>query len=200
MQMLALTVGLDEVGRGALAGELVVGAVSLNGINKRQLVEELERILRRRLADSKKLSPGQRERAAAYLREQVIWDIGEAEVEEIDRLGLTEATKLAAGRAMDGIRKQGYVIERVVADAGLLHPYQASIPTKHFVRGDEKILEITCASIIAKVYRDTVMRELALLVPQYGWKRNVGYGSEQHMRMIAEHGPHERHRKSFLKK
>lgn len=190
---------MDEVGRGALAGPVVVGVVSLEGIDQTLLQANLKRILRRPVADSKKLTKRQRERAAEYLHTAVPWDLGEAEAGEIDELGLTEAIRRAAGRAIEGLREQGCAVQAVQADAGLRHPFESSLPTEHIVRGDETVLEITLASILAKVYRDNLMRELAAQFPTYGWEQNAGYGSPAHLLALRKEGASPYHRQLFLR-
>jgi ribonuclease HII len=190
------TIGIDEVGRGALAGPAVVGAVSLDGIDRAFLAAELEAVLRRTIADSKKLTKLQRERAAAFLREHVAWSVGEASADEIDGYGIVGALRLASGRAL----APHLPAERILADAGLRHPHEKTIATQWIVKGDETILEITCASIIAKVYRDALMARLAAEHAQYGWETNAGYGSASHMRAIREKGRSAEHRASFLTK
>jgi len=195
------TVGIDEVGRGAVAGPVVVGAVCLGGMDAQVLVAELLREARlRRLADSKQMTRLQRERAFAFLEERIPWAVGSAEALEIDAMGISPALRLAAGRALDGIRAKGLMLARVEADASLFHPYEKELPTNRTVKGDETILEITLASIMAKVWRDRLMAGLALEHPGYGWERNAGYGTGQHQRAIQLSGLTRQHRKLFVRK
>ncbi|MCC2631481.1 MAG: ribonuclease [Patescibacteria group bacterium] len=191
-------VGIDEVGRGALAGPLVVGAVCIRG-NPDELVAELLLSCKLKvLKDSKKLSALQRERVAEFVTGRVVWGIGEATPAEIDSHGLTEAVRLASGRALAMVASKGCVPSNVLADAGLVHPLD--LPTEHIVKGDEKILEITLASIVAKVWRDKYMTAMEDRLPGYGFAKHVGYGTSFHYAAIAEHGITPEHRRLFLKK
>jgi ribonuclease HII len=193
------TAGIDEVGRGALAGPAAVGAVCLAGADPEALVRDLLAQARlSRLADSKKLTRRQRERAYAYLEGRILWAVGRAEAAEIDQLGISPALRLAAGRALDGLRGRGAAISGVEADASLFHPYEEELPTNRTVKGDETILEITFASIMAKVWRDRLMAELATAFPGYGWERNAGYGTPEHLAAIRLAGKSFPHRESFL--
>lgn len=188
-------IGLDEVGRGALAGPVVVGAVSLADINTAHLLAELARVLRfEGLGDSKKMTRLQRERAFAFLENKIIWAVGEASSKEIDCIGLNPAITLAAERALFKLPTQP---DKILADAGLHHPFEKEIPTEHFIKGDEQIPEIALASVMAKVYRDNLMRDLRLVYPEYGFESNVGYGTAQHLKAVKKAGLTEEHRRSF---
>jgi ribonuclease HII len=192
--MTKTSIGIDEVGRGALAGPMVVGAVVDNGLH--DIVPELVVIMHcKNLRDSKKHTQEQRERAYDFLQSRLIWAVGEVSAKEIDGLGLTEAAKLASGRAL----AQLPTAEEIVADAGLRHPHEAAIPTQWFVKGDEHILPITLASIMAKVWRDRLMTLQANEYPQYGFQNHVGYATLEHRTAIQLHGPTELHRRSFLR-
>lgn len=190
-------VGIDEVGRGALAGPAVVGAVIL------PQTYEVEAICiacnLKALKDSKKLTALQRERLAAWVREHTAWALGEVAAAEIDRFGLTAALSLATERAFEGLENQGYIIGEVLADAGLRHGREQELPTVWTVRGDESVLEITLASSLAKVWRDARMRELAAHYPLFGFDRHVGYGTAAHFQALRQHGPSPVHRRLFLK-
>jgi ribonuclease HII len=195
--MSVLVVGIDEVGRGALAGPVVVGAAALGDVSADILRQDVEVLLKRKLADSKKLTAKQREKVATYLQDKVIWGIGEASAADVDEYGLTLALSMAAERALTAIQKN-HTIAAIKADAGLKHPL--TIPTEHFVKGDETIIEITLASILAKVYRDTLMQKLAETHLGYGWEKNVGYGSAAHGEAIRKLGRTSEHRALFLRK
>ena len=200
MVLTPLTIGLDEVGRGALAGPLVVGAVSLEGVERTQFVADLLRECGlRRLRDSKQLSALQRQLLFSYLENRIVWAVGEAGAAEIDHFRLTAAVSLAAERAMASLKKRGYRPVRVLADAGLFHPFERTVPTERFVRGDENILEITLASIMAKVWRDRLLRELAPSYPDYGFETNVGYGTPRHLAALGRYGMTAEHRRLFLR-
>jgi ribonuclease HII len=194
-------VGIDEVGRGALAGPVVVGAVSLLGIYSPQLIAALlQDGSIKRLKDSKKLTAAQRERIFVFLESRIAWSVGSAEPGEIDRLGLTKAIWLAAERAFKALEGRGVVIAEVTADAGLRHPYEELVPSTMTIRGDESILEIMLASIMAKVWRDRYMRELDVVLPGYGFLQHVGYGTKIHQEAIKELGASPEHRQLFLRK
>lgn len=193
--MQAICAGIDEVGRGALAGPVVVGAILLPP-NPGQVMADLREVLRRVPADSKKLTRLQRERAAAWLGENFTTGCGFATAAEINNQGLSVALKLAAGRALAALSANP---QRVFADAGLFHPYEETMPTERFIKGDERIPAILCASIIAKVARDRHMIGLASYHPCYDWEQNKGYGTATHCRAIREHGASNEHRQLFIR-
>jgi len=196
MSALEVTIGMDEVGRGALAGPVVVGAVYILLENEAVFVQELEAVLRRAITDSKKLTRLQRERAAEYIQKNAAWAVGESTAQEVDELGIMGATRLASDRALQKLSEE-LVISYILADAGLPHSFN-HIPTEHIVRGDEQILSISCASIVAKVYRDAYMRAQAQQYPGYGWENNVGYGTALQRQVIRTQGLTSEHRRSFL--
>jgi ribonuclease HII len=187
---------MDEVGRGALAGPVVVGVATYPEQEEYYLRQELSRVLRTAPKDSKKLSPKARLRGADFLRAQIVWSIGAASAGEIDELGIVAATTLAAGRALKDL---SVLPSRLLVDAGLFHPYEDSVPTRRFVKGDELYLPIMAASIIAKEERDRYMVALATSYAGYGWERNAGYGSAAHRQAVLTYGPTEHHRRTFLK-
>lgn len=190
---MSIIAGIDEVGRGALAGPVVVAAAVVPDEPSFRI--GLVEVLRREPTDSKKLTRLQRERAAAFLQETISFGIGEGSIEEIQNFGIVGACRLASTRALDRLSaKPTYV----VADAGLRHGHESVIKTEWFVKGDETHLPITCASIIAKVYRDALLHRLAEQHPHYGWDRNAGYGTKEHQAAIRAHGPCSHHRLSFL--
>ena len=179
-----LEAGVDEVGRGCLAGPVVAAAVilppdfALPG-----------------LTDSKQLSKGERETMDRLIRERAMaWAVGEASVDEIDRHNILRATFLAMGRAIDGLRvRPEYLLidgNRYPSDAG-------DIPFETIVRGDGRVASIAAASVIAKVYRDRLMAALAETFPGYGWETNAGYGTARHLAAIAALGLTPHHRRSF---
>jgi ribonuclease HII len=191
-------VGLDEVGRGSLAGPLVVGAATLIGSDPELPIQLLGLLAIPKIRDSKKLSIKQREIAYTYLESRLIWGVGEVEASEIDYFGLAAALRLASERALASLKKRGYLPERILADAGLFHPFEATIPTERFVKGDENIIEITLASIMAKVWRDRMMYALAKTYPEYGFMTNVGYGTAEHRAALKVRGLSPEHRRSFI--
>jgi ribonuclease HII len=175
--------GIDEAGRGPLAGPVVAAAVILDparpiaGLN-----------------DSKKLTEAARERLAVEIREKALaWSIGEASSSEIDRINILQATFLAMRRAVEAMPiPAGYAqVDGNKVPPGLPCAAEA------VVKGDGKIAAIAAASILAKTYRDALMRELAQRFPQYGFERHMGYPTPAHFAALAEHGPCSAHRFSF---
>ena len=178
--------GLDEVGRGPWAGPLVACALILN-----------KDIRFKGLKDSKKMPAPSREKIFKVLQKKAFYGLGVVSVEEVDSLGITKANNLAFNRALhDLTTKKGSIKpEYLVIDGRdrLDLPY----PHKTIIKGDEKVKIIACASIVAKVTRDGMMRNLAVRWPQYGFERHKGYGTAGHMRALAKYGPCPLHRRSF---
>lgn len=172
--------GVDEAGRGPLAGPVVAGAVILcdGGIMG--------------LDDSKKLSARRRGLLEAEIKSTCRWAVGLASVDEIDRLNILQATLLAMTRAVDAL---GLEPAEVLVDGNRLPRWRYR--ARAIVGGDALHPEISAASIIAKEHRDRLMREAAEQYPHYGWERNAGYGTPQHMAALREHGPTNYHRSSF---
>ncbi len=189
-------IGIDEVGRGALAGPVVVGAVAvpIDGT-----CPELEIIFPRGLRDSKQATVIQRIAVNKLVRERYPFGIGEVAATSLDEQGLSQALKEAAGQAIAvaAAHIQGGII--VHADAGLFHPFEDRYPTVRSVKADETILPVLLASHLAKVYRDKLMQQLALEHTGYGWEKNVGYGTVVHREAIRRQGITPYHRQSFLK-
>ena len=178
---LTLVVGVDEVGRGALAGPLTAGAVILRGTPRIQGLD-----------DSKRLSPQRREELSVLIRERAVcFGIGHASSEEIDALGVTAALKLAITRALALLSASP---DHVVIDGLPLHLVKNETAV---VKGDSKVAAIAAASIIAKVERDAIMRSLALVHPEFSFDINKGYGTSEHLAAIARCGPSTVHRLSF---
>ncbi len=176
--------GLDEAGRGPLAGPVVAAAVILPP-QKQFLLP---------IIDSKKLSPAKREEGYAYLRELAGTAIGVGTVyqKEIDRINILEATRKAMRLALEDlpIKPDFLLID------GLLLAEEA-IPQEKIIRGEDNSVSIAAASIIAKVTRDRLMVDFDRTYPQYGFARHKGYGTREHLRMLDEHGPCPLHRFSF---
>ncbi len=175
--------GIDEVGRGPLAGPVVTAAVVLpDGYSLPGLT------------DSKKLTAHKREQLYEQLMEDssVLKAIGAASVEEIDRLNILRATHLAMARAAQNLPQQP---DFCLID-GLPVP-GFPFPSRSIVKGDAKCLSIAAASVLAKVHRDRLMRELHALFPQYGWNHNAGYGTREHLLAIQTYGITPHHRRSF---
>ena len=180
-----LVAGVDEAGRGPLAGPVVAAAV---------ILDELKPI--RGLADSKVLSPVRRERLAEeILAKSLCCHVASASVEEIDRLNILNATFLAMQRAVHGLRLTPH---RVVVD-GNRKPTLKLPPAAvaAVVKGDSKVAAISAASILAKVHRDRLCLELHRRVPDYGFDGHKGYPTSAHLAALARLGPCEEHRRSF---
>lgn len=192
-------VGIDEVGRGAWAGPLVVAAVTLGKEEEKKLRQEIiEAAKIKKILDSKKLTSEKRELIFACLKDKLAWGIGMVEANEIDRVGLSRAARQASDQALAELCIKGVEISEVMADAGLRHNKEEIWPTKWFVKGDETVLPITIASIMAKVFRDRLMRRLSNEYSGYGWERNVGYGTAMHREAIIKLGKTPLHRSSFI--
>lgn len=179
----ALEAGLDEAGRGCLAGPVVAAAVVLP---KKVEISGLD--------DSKKLKPSQREQ----LREQILqtaiaWAIAEVSPQEIDRINILRASFLAMHRALDQLKQPP---ELLLIDGNRFAPYRQ---TKHhcIIKGDGKYRSIAAASILAKTHRDALMLRLAQDFPQYGWAKNMGYPTKAHREAIRQFGATPHHRMRF---
>jgi ribonuclease HII len=177
-----LLAGVDEAGRGPLAGPVVAAAVILDDLNPV-----------RGLADSKKLSAFKREELYHLIRERSLcFCIAEATVEEIDALNILEATMLAMRRAVQGLR---LTPAKVLVDGNRLPTL--GVLAEAIVKGDAKIPSISAASILAKVYRDHWCHQLHSQFPLYGFDRHKGYGTPEHIQALRTHGPTPWHRRSF---
>lgn len=187
---------MDEVGRGAIAGPVVVGAA----VSSRASDEPPAG-----LKDSKLLSAKRREElaplAASWSR---FWSVGEASVEEIEAHGIVAALALAGSRALAQLADLGVPLNRcvVLLDGshnwlGRAQPQPARVITQ--TKADRDCTVVAAASVIAKVERDRTMQLAAVATPQYGWDGNKGYGSAGHFAAIAEHGLHRLHRTSWVK-
>jgi ribonuclease HII len=177
-----LIVGVDEAGRGPLAGPVVAGAV---------ILDPQRRI--RGLKDSKVLPAPVRERLADKIRTHAIaWSIGVADVDEIDRLNILHATMLAMRRAVEGL---GVTPVEALVDGDRCPTLPC--PTYPIVKGDRDVACISAASIIAKTARDAMLLELHARYPVYGFDHNKGYGTPEHLAALDRHGPCPIHRRSF---
>lgn len=175
--------GVDEVGRGCLAGPVVAAACIL----------DLTLPLPDGLDDSKKLSSSKRELIAKQLKEtSIAYAIGEASAEEIDKINILEATKLAMLRAIEQLYPSA---DYLLIDALTLKRPQ--LPQKAIIKGDTISASIAAASIIAKTYRDALMIEHDSEFPQYGFAGHKGYGAAVHLAALRQHGPCPLHRRSF---
>jgi len=177
-----LVCGVDEAGRGPLAGPVFAAAVILNAQHP---IEGL--------ADSKKLTPRQREALAREIcAHATAWAVASASVEEIDSINILQASLLAMRRAVEKLT----VTPRQVLVDGLHRP-RLTVPVQAIVRGDATMPEIAAASILAKVARDEEMLVLHHRHPQYGFDRHKGYPTSAHLRALREHGVSAVHRRSF---
>lgn len=176
--------GIDEVGRGPLAGPVMACAVILPANIS---------LLPAGITDSKKLTARKREKLAPLLRGLCTYSIGEASVAEIDTHNILQATFIAMRRALDGLSRRP---DFALIDGNQL-PKGLACPTRTLVEGDARCLSIAAASIIAKVARDELMQKLDTEYPGYGWASNAGYGSATHMAALASLGPTPHHRRSF---
>ncbi|WP_439608827.1 ribonuclease HII [Hydrogenophaga sp.] len=177
-----LVAGVDEAGRGPLAGPVVAAAVILD-----------ERSPIKGLADSKQLTAARRERLYDEIRAKALCcSVALASVEEIDQLNILQATMLAMRRAVQGLRLKP---SKVLVDGNRLPPLD--VLAEAIVSGDALVPAISAASILAKVTRDRLLCELHLLHPEYGFDRHKGYGTAQHMQALKKHGALAVHRRSF---
>lgn len=183
--------GIDEAGRGPWAGPVVAGAVVI-------LDRNLSKILLDGLDDSKKISAKKREMLYQELfaeqeRGKISIGIGQADCREIDRLNILQATFLAMKRAAEQLKVRP---EAALID-GNRTPADFCCPVQAVVKGDSKSMSIAAASIVAKVYRDRLMREMAVKYPYYGFEKNAGYGTAAHIEGLRAHGITPEHRKSY---
>ncbi len=180
-----LIAGIDEAGRGPLAGPVVVGIAILP---QNSMIEGVN--------DSKKVSEKKREKLYELItNEAIAWNVGIADQNEIDDINILNATKLALTRAIEGLEIKP---DLILVDA-LTKIDTKGIPYKSIVKGDAKEYSIAAASIIAKVTRDRMMRQYDEIYPQYGFKEHKGYGTAKHIAALKENGPCMIHRKSFIK-
>lgn len=177
--------GVDEVGRGPLAGPVVAAAVVVPDD------AEVRAYLLAQAGDSKVLTPKKREALAPYIHQHCRVSIAEASVAEIDAVNIRQATHLAMVRAVAGL---GAEAPYCLVDGNDL---PVALKGHTIIKGDGVELAIACASIVAKVHRDAVMADLDKMHPGYGWASNAGYGSAVHMAALARLGPTVHHRTSF---
>ena len=180
--MKKIVAGVDEVGRGSLIGPVYAAAVILN-----------KKINKRIIKDSKKLTKIQRQNLAKYIKKNSIWALGSASVKEIENLNILNASLLSMRRA---IKKLKLKPEKVLVD-GNKSPDLKNYIIKTVIKGDEKIPEISAASIIAKVERDRLMKKMSFSYEKYGWDSNAGYGTKNHIKAIKKFGITQFHRKTF---
>ena len=180
--MKKILAGVDEVGRGSLIGPVLAAAVILNdNINKKIL------------KDSKKLTKKKRESLEKYIKENSKWSIGSASLKEIEKFNILNASLLAMKRAIKKLK----IKPKIIIIDGNKVPTMKNYNLKFMIKGDEKIPEISAASIIAKVSRDRLIRKLAKVYDKYSWHKNAGYGTKDHLVAIKKFGVTKVHRKKF---
>ena len=178
--------GIDEAGRGPLAGPVVIGAVILP---MDSLIEGVN--------DSKKVSEKKREKVFEEIISQAIsYNVGIVDQNTIDEINILNATKLGVKKSIEGLEVKP---DLILVDA-LTNIETFGIPYKSIIKGDAKEYSIAAASIIAKVTRDRMMIEWDKIFPQYGFAKHKGYGTAAHIQALKENGPCMLHRKSFIKK
>ena len=185
----AVIVGVDEVGRGPLAGPVTAAAVFFDR-------QKITSDLLTKIGDSKKIAQKKRAAISKQIESIAIIGIGWASSGEIDQLNILEATMLAMQRAIFSLQKQIILDPDYILIDGNKVP-RLDFPSKAIVRGDEKSLSIAAASIVAKSKRDAFMTSLSKLYPGYGWEKNAGYGTREHLAAIEREGITVHHRRSF---
>ena len=174
--------GVDEVGRGCLAGPVFAAAVILNNdINTKDI------------KDSKKIPFRKRILLSEYIKKNSIYAVGTASVEEINKINILNASLLSMKRALSKLKlkpSMAYI-------DGLFVPKNMEIKCKALIKGDEKIISIAAASIVAKATRDLFMIKLGKKFPKYRWNKNFGYGTAEHIKSLRKYGITKHHRKKF---
>ena len=177
-----IVAGVDEVGRGSLIGPVYAAAVILN-----------KSIDKRLLKDSKSLSKIKREKLFIYIKKNSTWAIGQASMEEIEKMNILHASLLAMKRSIIKLKKRPSL---VLIDGNKL-PNLKNYNLKYVIKGDHKISSISAASILAKVSRDRFITKLSKQFSNYGWDTNSGYGTKKHLGAINKFGITKYHRKTF---
>jgi ribonuclease HII len=193
-------IGVDEVGRGALAGPMVVGAVAVSSTARAPLG----------IRDSKQLSASRRHQLVEPIKQWADrWGLGRATVDEIEAWGLRGALALALDRALDCLALDGAMVlmdgplDLLTPPSGSVRPWptiaHGAVARQSVVRGDSRCTTVAAASVLAKVARDAAMCDLAINSPEYGWERNKGYGTAEHLAALRAVGPCSYHRLSWLR-
>ncbi|MBZ9578600.1 ribonuclease HII [Patescibacteria group bacterium] len=179
--------GLDEAGRGPLSGPVTAAAVIIKPIRGKF-------VKIREIKDSKKLTPKKREELYKILTNhpQIDWGIGKVSEKVIDKINILEATELAMKKAVRRLKRKPVFL---ILDGNL--EIDLEIPQKSIKKADEKVFSCACASILAKVYRDRVMRRFHRKYPRYGFDKHKGYPTKLHFKMLKKYGSCKIHRKSF---
>jgi|TARA_B100001741_G_scaffold237738_1_gene198717 ribonuclease HII len=174
--------GVDEVGRGSLVGPVFAATV----VFKRK-------IDKKKIKDSKKISKKKRNILEKYIKTNSIWSIGSASLEEIEKLNILNASLLAMKRSIKKLR----IKPSIILIDGNKSPDINGYKLKSIIKGDQKISEISAASIIAKVARDRLISKISKKFKNYSWDKNAGYGTKQHIKAIKKFGITKHHRKTF---
>ncbi len=180
--MKILIAGVDEVGRGSLIGPVYAAAVILK-----------KNLDKKKLKDSKKLNKKNREILEKYIKKNSYWSIGSASLKEIEKFNILNASLLAMKRAIKKLNKKP---SQILIDGNKI-PKMKNYNLKCIVKGDEKIAEISAASIIAKVARDKLITKMSKKFTEYAWDKNAGYGTKLHLIAIRKFGVTKYHRKTF---
>ena len=180
--MKSIIAGVDEVGRGSLVGPVYAAAVILK-----------KKINKKILKDSKKLTKINRQILEKYIKKNSHWSIGSASLKEIEKLNILNASLLAMKRAIKKLNKKPSL---VLIDGNKI-PKIKNYNLKYIIKGDEKIPEISAASIIAKVARDRLITKMSKKFTNYNWNKNAGYGTRLHLIAIKKFGVTKHHRKNF---
>ncbi len=175
--------GVDEVGRGSLVGPVFAATVVFK-----------KNIDKKKIKDSKKLSKNKRNLLEKYIKKNSIWTIGSASLKEIEKLNILNASLLAMERSIKKLKSKPSLI---MIDGNKL-PIMNGYKLKSIVKGDQKVPEISAASIIAKVSRDRLISKMSKKFVKYGWNKNSGYGTKQHLKAIKKLGVTKHHRKTFV--
>tara|TARA_B100000029_G_scaffold149120_1_gene144400 strand:+ start:1061 stop:1639 length:579 start_codon:yes stop_codon:yes gene_type:complete len=175
--------GVDEVGRGSLIGPVYAAAVVLK-----------KKIIKKKLKDSKKLSKENREILYQYIKKNSFWAVGSASLKEIEKFNILNASLLAMKRAIKKLKKKPGL---VLIDGNKV-PKMENYNLKNIIKGDQKIPEISAASIIAKVSRDRLITKMSKKYIKYYWNKNAGYGTKDHLSAIKKFGITKHHRKTFM--
>ena len=174
--------GVDEVGRGSLIGPVYAAAVILK-----------KKLNKKKLKDSKKLSKKNREILEKYIKKNSYWSVGSASLKEIEKMNILNASLLAMKRAIIKLKKKP---GQILIDGNKI-PKIKNYNLKYVVKGDQKIPEISAASIIAKVSRDRLITKMSKKYIRYFWNKNAGYGTKHHLSAIKKFGITKHHRKTF---
>tara|TARA_B100000029_G_scaffold452257_1_gene477369 strand:+ start:60 stop:632 length:573 start_codon:yes stop_codon:yes gene_type:complete len=180
--MKKIIAGVDEVGRGSLIGPVYAAAIILK-----------KNIDKNKIKDSKQLSKKKRDNLEKYIKKNSIWSIASASLKEIEKLNILNASLLAMKRSIKKLKLKPSI---TLVDGNKL-PNMNGYKLKSVIKGDQKISEISAASIIAKVARDRLIAKMSKKFKKYAWDKNSGYGTKQHLKAIKKFGITKHHRKTF---